>query len=80
MTTDLVALARHAPYIAFDIVIIDDGLVLLIANIGSFSLTSLPTPFFFSNEHVPTMSKNLISVSTLCVDNHINILLFDSSF
>ena len=81
MTTDLIALALHASYTAFDNVIIGDGLGLLIANIGSFSLTSLPTPLCFSNVlHVSAMSKNLISVSTLCADNPINVLFFDSFF
>ena len=79
MTTDLAALALHAPHIAFDNVIIGDGSSLSIANLGSFSFTSLPTPLLFSNVlHVPAMSKNLISVSTLRVNNPINVLFFDS--
>ena len=81
MTTDLAALALHAPYIAFDNVIIGDGLSLSIANLGSFSFTYLPTPLLFSNVlHVPAMSKNLISVSALRADNLINVLFFDSFF
>ena len=44
---------------------------LSIANIGFFSLTSLPTPLFFSNVHVSAMSKNLIYISGLCADNPI---------
>ena len=81
MTTYLVALALHASYTASDSVIIGDGLGLSIADIGSFSLTSLPTPLlFFDVLHVPAMSKNLISVSALCVDNPINVLFFDSFF
>ena len=48
MTTDLAALAFHAPYTTFNSVIIGDGLGLLIANIGSFSLTSLPTLLLWS--------------------------------
>ena len=81
MTTDLATLPLHASYTAFNSVIIGDGLSLLIANIGSFSFTSLPTPLFFSNVlHVPAMSKNLISVSALYVDNPINDLFFDSFF
>ena len=82
MTKDLAALALHALYTTSDGVIIGDGSGLSIADIGSFSLTSLPTPlFFFSNVlHMPTMSKNLISVSALCADNPINVLFFDSFF
>ena len=62
--------------------IIGDGLGLSIASIGSFSLTSLPTPFFFFCNvlHVPVMFKNLISVLALCVDNPINVLFFYSFF
>ena len=81
VTINLAALALHAPYNASNSVIVGDGLGLLIANIGSFSLTSLPTPLLFSNVlHMPGMSKNLISVLALCVDNLINVLLFDSFF
>ena len=47
VTTNLAALALHASYTAFDNMIIGDGSGLSIANIGSFSLTSLPIPFFF---------------------------------
>ena len=81
MTTDLAALALYVPYTTSDSVIIGDGPGLLIANIDSFSHTSLPTPLFFSNIlHVPAMSKNLISVSNLCVDNPKNVLFFYSFF
>ena len=78
---DLATLALHAPYIASNSVIIGDGSSLLISNFGSFSLTSLPTPLFFSNVlHVLVMSKNLISILALCVDNPINVIFFDSFF
>ena len=82
MTTDLAALALHASYTASNSVIIGDASGLSIANIDSFSLTSLPTPlFFFSNVlHVLAMSNNLISVSALCVDNPTNFLFFDYFF
>ena len=81
MTTDLAALILHAPYTASDNMIIGDGLGLSVANIGSFSLTSLSIPLFFSNVlHVPAMSKNLISVLDLYVDNPINVLFFISFF
>ena len=65
----------------YDSVIISDGSGLSIANIGSFSFTSLLTTLFFSTvQHVPAMSKNLISISTLYADNPINVLFFDSFF
>ena len=81
MTMDLATLALHASYTVSSNVIIGDGLGLSIANIGSFSIASLLTPLFFSNVlHVPVMSKNLISVLDLYVDNPINVLFFDSLF
>ena len=81
MTTDLAALALHKSYTASDSVILGDGTRLSIANIGSFTLPSLPTPLLFTNVlHVSAMSKSLISVSALCVDNHVNVLYFNSFF
>ena len=81
MTTDLTTLALHEPYTASDSVLIGDGTGLSIANIGSFTITSLPTPLLFINVlHVPTMSENLILVSALYVDNPINVLFFYSCF
>ena len=74
---NLATLALYEPYIASDNVLIGDGTCLSIANIRSFILTSLPTPLFFTNVlHVPSMSTNLISVFSLCVDNPINVLFF----
>ena len=78
---DLIALVLHEMYTTSDNVIIGDGTGLSITNIDSFTLPSLPTPLLFTNVlHVPTMSKNLILVSTLCVDNPINVLFFYSFF
>ena len=48
---------------------------------GSFTLIALHTPLLFTDVlHVLVMSKNLISVFTLCVDNPINVLFFYSLF
>ena len=81
MTTNLATLALHEPYTAFDNVLIGDGTGLSIANMGSFTLTSLPTPLLFTNVlHVPSMSTNLISVFILFIDNPINVLFFYSFF
>ena len=82
MTMDLIALALHMLYSASNNVIIGNGSGLSIANIGSFSLTSLPTPlFFFSNVlHMPTMSKNLISIFAFFANNPVIVLFFDSFF
>ena len=79
MTIDLATLAFHELYTASDSVLIGDSTCLSIANIGSFTLTSLPTPLLFTNVlHVPVMSKNLILVYVLCADNPINVLFFYS--
>ena len=76
---DLAPLALHELSAAFNRVLIGDGTGLSIANIGSFTFTSLPTPLLFTNVlHVLAMSKNLILVFALCVDNPINVLLFYS--
>ena len=81
VTMDLAALALHESYTASNNVIISDGLGLSIAHIGSFSLIYLPTPLLFNNVlHMPAMSKNFISISTLCTDSLINFLFFDSFF
>ena len=77
MTADLAALALHESNTASDNVIIGDGTYLSIANIGSFTLPSLPTPLLFTNVlHVPAMSRNLISVSALYANNPVNVLFF----
>ena len=81
MTSDPTSLVRHEPCTTSDSVIIGDGTCLSIANIGSFTLASLHTPLLFSNVlHVLTMSKNLILVSALYVDNPVNVLFFYSFF
>ena len=77
MTTDLVVFALHKLYTASESVIIGDGTSLSIANIDSFSLPSISTPLLFTNVlYVSAISKNLISVSALCVDNLVNVLFF----
>ena len=74
---DLATSALHESYTASNSVLIGDGTGLSIANIGSFTLTSLPTPLLFINVlYVPTMYKNIISVSALCADNLVNVLVF----
>ena len=81
VTTNIATLSLDEPYTASDIVIIGDGIDLSITHIGSLTLTSLPTSLLFSNVlHVLVMSKNLISVSTLCVNNLVNVLFFYSLF
>ena len=77
MTTDLATSALHESYTASNSVLIGYGTGLSISNIVSFTLTSLPTPLLFTNVlYVPTMSTNIISVSALCADNLVNVLVF----
>ena len=81
MTSNLAALTLHDSYTASDSVIIGKGSGLSFSLIGSFTLTFLSTPLSLTNVlHVLAMSKNLISVSTLCVDNPVNVLFFILSF
>ena len=81
MTTDLSTLALHVPYTAYENVISGNGTCLSIANMCSFTLPSLSIALLFTNVlHVTAMSKNLISVSTLCFNNPFNVLFFYSFF
>ena len=81
MTTDIATLSLHDPYTASNRVIFDNGTGLSIVHIGSFTLTSLPTPLLFSNVlHVLAMYKNLISVSSLYTTNLVHVLFFYSFF
>ena len=81
MIVDLVVLTLHEPYTASDSVIIVDVTGLSIANIDSFTLPSLPSPLLFTNVlHVPAMSKNFISISTLYDNKPVNVLFFYSFF
>ena len=77
MTTDPATLVLHEPCTTFDSVLIGFGTSLSIANIGSFTFPSLPTPLLFTNVfHMLAMSKNLISVSALYANNPINVIFF----
>ena len=60
MTTDLATSALHESYTASNSVLIGDGTGLLFTNVL----------------YVPTMSKNIISVSALYADNLVNVLVF----
>ena len=81
MTTDLAVFALHKLHTASDSITIGDGTCLSIANIDSSTLPSLPTPLLLTNVlYVPAISKNLISVSALCVDNLVNVLFSYSFF
>ena len=81
VTTYLDTLTLHEPCTASDSVVIGDGTSLSIANIGSFTLTFLLTPLLVANVlHVLSMSKNLISISTLCAETLLMSCFFTLSF
>ena len=81
MTTYLATLALHESYTSSDNVLIGDGTGLSIANIGYFTLPSLPMLLLFTNVlHVLVISKNFISIFALYVDNPINVMFFYSFF
>ncbi|KAL6342774.1 hypothetical protein AAG906_016608 [Vitis piasezkii] len=64
VTTDLNNLSLHAPYTGSDDVMIGDGTGLLISHTGSASLPSSTTTFTLNDVlYVPSMKKNLISIS-----------------
>ena len=78
VTMDHAILVLHESYISSDsFFFFCDGTSLYIINIGSFTLTSLPTILLFTNVlYMPAMSKNLIFVSSLHADKPINVLFF----
>ena len=81
VTNDLNNLSLHAPYDGSDEIVIGDGSSLSIANTGSFSLTT-PSKFFtFSNVlYVPSISRNILSISKFCKENNTSIEFLPSFF
>ena len=81
MIVNLAALALYDPYTTSNSVIIGDGTNLSIANIGLFTLPSLPTPLLFTNVlHVHAVSNNLISVSIFVPITLLMSYIFTLSF
>ncbi|KAJ9547961.1 hypothetical protein OSB04_020504 [Centaurea solstitialis] len=81
VTTDLNNLSLHAPYVGSDDVMIGDGTGLSISHTGSASL-STPTTKFSLNDVlcVPSMKKNLISVSKFCITNNTSVEFLPFSY
>ena len=53
---------------------IGDGIGLLISHTGSASLPSSTTTFTLNDVlYVPSMKKNLISISQFCISNNVSI-------
>nr|GMC48068.1 Retrovirus-related Pol polyprotein from transposon RE1 [Ipomoea batatas] len=71
VTTDLSNLALHTPYDGTNEVMIANGSGLPISHIGFISLPSTSKSFSLSNVLcVPTMCRNVISISQFCRDNN----------
>ncbi|RVW94165.1 Retrovirus-related Pol polyprotein from transposon RE1 [Vitis vinifera] len=81
VTTDLHNLALHSPFDGTDEIMIGDGSGLPISHTGSTSLTTPSHSFTLSNVLcVPTMKRNLISISQFCKSNNTSIEFLPSSF
>lgn len=81
VTSDLSNLSLHAPYIGTDDIMIGDGSGLPITHTGSTSLKTPQTTFHLNNVLcVPSMKKNLISISQFCISNNVSIEFLPSSF
>lgn len=78
VTADLNNLSLHAPYDGTDELTMGDGKGLKITHYGSIKFS----PSFTLNNVlvVPAISKNIISISQLCLDNNISISFSSSSF
>ncbi|RVW60364.1 Retrovirus-related Pol polyprotein from transposon RE1 [Vitis vinifera] len=81
VTTDLHNLALHSPFDGTDEIMIGDGSGLPISHTGSTSLTTPSHSFTLSNVLcVPTMKRNLISISQFCKSNNTSIEFLPSYF
>ncbi|RVW14812.1 Retrovirus-related Pol polyprotein from transposon RE1 [Vitis vinifera] len=81
VTTDLHNLALHSPFDGTDEIMIGDDSGLPISHTGSTSLTTPSHSFTLSNVLcVPTMKRNLISISQFCKSNNTSIEFLPSSF
>lgn len=80
VTSDLSNLSLHAPYTGSNDIMIGDGSGLSITHTGSTSLKTPHTAFTLNNVLcVPSMKKNLISISQFCTSNNVSIEFLPSS-
>lgn len=77
VTTDLNSLSLHAPYDGTEELVVGDGMGLKITHFGSCSFSSLTLNNVLV---VPSMSRNIISISQLCQDNNVSIEFSSNSF
>lgn len=81
VTADLSNLSLHSPYTGHDDIMIGDGSNLPITHTGSTSLKTPQNNFTLTNVLcVPSMKKNLISISQFCHSNNVSIEFLPSSF
>ena len=81
VTSDISNLSLHQPYEGPDDIVIGDGTGLNITHVGKSTLSTLSHSFSLLNVLcVPSMKKNLISVSQFCKTNNAFIKLYPSSF
>ena len=81
VTIDLSNLFLHTSYTGFDDIMIGDGSSLPITHTSSTSFTTHNTSFKLDNVLcVPSMRKNLISISQFCTSNNVSIEFLPSSF
>lgn len=80
MITDLANLSLHHPYEGSDDVEIGDGNGLTITHTRSLQFVDIESLHFPTALLVPTLSKNLISVSQLCRDNNVVVVFSNSDF
>lgn len=74
-------ISPHSPYNVNDTIMIGDGTGLPITHTGSTSHHSSSYTFNLNNVlYVPSMKKNLISVSQFCHNNNVSIEFLPNSF
>ncbi|OMO79651.1 hypothetical protein CCACVL1_13538 [Corchorus capsularis] len=72
LTADLSNMSIHSEYQGHDRVKVGNGTGLPIKHVGSSKLPSLNRPLYLNNVlHVPSITKNLISVSQFASDNNV---------
>ena len=81
VTADPSNLSLYTPYTSSDDIMIGDGSSFPITHIGSTSFTTHNTSFKLDNVLcVPSMRKNLISISQFCTSNNVSVEFLPSSF
>lgn len=81
VTNDLQNLSLNAPYDGTEKLIIVDDTGLYLSHVGIITLTQFPCPLKSNNVLcVPSMSRNLISISQFCLNNNTSIKFLPNFF